>query len=146
MVSRSSFLILAPRIKTFTHIDLSRHHIRGNLEVYSRAGNGLSSLFFFNLISDLITEQATYLDPAGIARVYDILEAVSKRTSLHMVFGAVGDYVSVFCPSLQEVVLIAVNSSSEMTEDVFTNALGGTQNLAGGKVRWIEGKGHLVSY
>ncbi|TFK67617.1 alpha/beta-hydrolase [Pluteus cervinus] len=69
-------------------------------------------------------ETASYRDPLGFSRVYNNLREYAKRTPVHMIYGAINDYLP-----------------EESQEDV-VNAIGGKHCLA--SFSRVEGAGHLI--
>ncbi|RDB28270.1 Abhydrolase domain-containing protein mpaH [Hypsizygus marmoreus] len=72
-----------------------------------------------------IQETACYRDPLGPSRPYIMLKHVAKRLPVHMIYGAIDDYIP-----------------REVKEDVVKNAAGGEENLA--SLSRVENAGHLV--
>ncbi|KAF8056928.1 Alpha/beta hydrolase fold-1 [Lyophyllum atratum] len=70
-------------------------------------------------------ESACYRDPQGMERAYRLLGPVAKRVPVHMIFGAINDYIP-----------------QQVKDDLVTNAAGGLENLA--SFSRVEGAGHLI--
>ncbi|GLB40016.1 putative alpha/beta hydrolase family protein [Lyophyllum shimeji] len=70
-------------------------------------------------------ETACYRDLQGAERAYHLLGPTAKRVPVHMIYGAINDYVP-----------------EEAKDDIVQNAVGGLRNLA--SFALVEGAGHLV--
>ncbi|KAG6810634.1 hypothetical protein H0H92_011039 [Tricholoma furcatifolium] len=91
-----------------------------------------------------VQETACYRDAMGPSRAYNLLRPMTRRVPVHLIYGAINDYLYVFSLPFRGSKFNQRKycSPQELKDDIVNNAIGGIQHLA--SLSRVEGAGHLI--
>ncbi|KAG5340402.1 hypothetical protein C0989_001725 [Termitomyces sp. Mn162] len=89
-------------------------------------------------------ETACYRDGIGPIRAYNVLGSVARRVPIHLIYGAINDYLYVYIDlfSLEKSGDDDYNRPQAVKDDIIDNSVRGVEHLA--SFSRLEGAGHLV--